>query len=144
MFIWLMRSMYNTDFPNFAVHEPIIVRVAERSKAPDSRIQIFHQVQWSILVHECGHGFESHPWQSQTVSLIGINSLMYCFKEMSTEPDLNQWPKDLRIWLTTTVLRSTNWAIGGWIVQQLFYSRIGATIPLWQTDPFLTLKLNCM
>jgi len=42
------------------VHMCIFVRVAERSKAPDSRLDVFHNDQWSILVHVCGHGFESH------------------------------------------------------------------------------------
>ena len=32
-------------------------------------------------------------------------------KTFSVEPDLNQWPKDAHD--TTTVLRSTNWAIDG-------------------------------
>ena len=31
--------------------------MAERSKAPDSRAGLF--LNWSILVHECGRGFES-------------------------------------------------------------------------------------
>ena len=31
----------------------------------------------------------------------------------SLEPDLNQWPKDISIYITATVLRSTNWAIEG-------------------------------
>jgi len=34
------------------------VRMAERSKAPDSRVGLFRNR--SILVHVCGRGFESH------------------------------------------------------------------------------------
>ena len=34
------------------------VRMAERSKAPDSRVRLFRNR--SILVHVCGRGFESH------------------------------------------------------------------------------------
>ena len=34
------------------------VRMAERSKAPDSRVGLFRYR--SILVHVCGRGFESH------------------------------------------------------------------------------------
>ena len=37
------------------------VRMAERSKAPDSRVKLF--LHRSILVHECGRGFESPFWQ---------------------------------------------------------------------------------
>ena len=40
------------DFPNMHV------RMAERSKAPDSRVGLFRNR--SILVHVCGRGFESH------------------------------------------------------------------------------------
>ena len=41
---------------------PLVVRMAERSKAPDSRISFsVHCVnRMSVLVHECGRGFESH------------------------------------------------------------------------------------
>ena len=37
------------------------VRMAERSKAPDSSLKGFPLR--SLLVHECGRGFESHFWQ---------------------------------------------------------------------------------
>ena len=41
-----------------------IVRMAEWSKAPDSRFITFwlHRSDTSVLVHECGRGFESHFW----------------------------------------------------------------------------------
>ena len=41
-----------------------VVRMAERSKAPDSRIYLLcaHCNGVSVLVHECGRGFESHFW----------------------------------------------------------------------------------
>lgn len=39
--------------------------MAERSKAPDSRATTLRSNHWSasVLVHECGRGFESHFWQ---------------------------------------------------------------------------------
>ena len=40
----------------------LYVRMAERSKAPDSRAISFRKR--SILVHVCGRGFESHFWQN--------------------------------------------------------------------------------
>ena len=36
------------------------VRVAEWSKAPDSRSYLAHYVSSRLLVHVCGRGFESH------------------------------------------------------------------------------------
>ena len=42
------------------------VRLAERSKAPDSSLKGFPLR--SILVHECGRGFESHIWQRFSIS----------------------------------------------------------------------------
>ena len=40
--------------------------MAERSKAPDSSLKGFPLR--SILVHECGRGFESHFWQRFSIS----------------------------------------------------------------------------
>ena len=42
-------------------------------------------------------------------------------RKVSTEPDLNQRPKDSCLqWVTSTVLRSTNWAIGGcWLMAEV-------------------------
>ena len=39
-----------------------VVRMAERSKAPDSRENLLCKICGgvSVLVHECGRGFESH------------------------------------------------------------------------------------
>jgi hypothetical protein len=36
------------------------VRMAERSKAPDSRLPCLVSGLMSVLVHFCGRGFESH------------------------------------------------------------------------------------
>ncbi len=47
-------------FGHFLQH----VRMAERSKAPDSRYKIFSYIgDTGVLVHVCGRGFKSHFWQ---------------------------------------------------------------------------------
>ena len=57
------------------------VRLAERSKAPDSSLKGFPLR--SILVHECGRGFESHIWQrfsnSTKVILSNLNWRKFCW-----------------------------------------------------------------
>ena len=54
------------------------------------------------------HGNFKETFQEQTVDIENLEKQ----KKISLEPDLNQWPKDICI-LSSTVLRSTNWAIEG-------------------------------
>ena len=48
----------------------------------------------------------------------------------SLEPDSNQWPKDICPYFSTTVLRSTNWAIEGYMSQTI---RIALSIDWYRT-----------
>ena len=50
------------------------------------------------------------------------NVVFFQLEKNSTEPDLNQRPRDIWCFIQSTVSRSTNWAIGGLVLH----------IPLWQ------------
>ena len=77
------------DFYSNVLHmHRTYVRLAERSKAPDSRLTVF-PVNRSILVHVCGRGFESHIGHMFCVKK-GFATIDAARKINSTEPDLNQ------------------------------------------------------
>ena len=66
LLVWLARSFKWTRscFEVLIYHAVSVVRMAERSKAPDSRFNSFYRFLQteSVLVHVCGRGFESHFW----------------------------------------------------------------------------------
>ena len=56
---------------------------------------------------------EKKSTSCSTVTLQLLFKMTRMYKK-STEPDLNQRPRDIWFWTWSTVSRSTNWAIGGW------------------------------
>ena len=53
---------YDEDYRLSLIYNPATVRMAERSKAPDSSVNLVgnDKSTVSVLVHVCGRGFESH------------------------------------------------------------------------------------
>ena len=89
------------------------VRMAERSKAPDSRV--------TVSSHDCREHSGPRMWAWVRIPLLTRFSvewytviLSFIFQRKPCPPS-RIWTSDLRIPAinTSTVLRSTNWAIGG-------------------------------
>ena len=78
---YLCESIYWTSWSYsvffIIIRWPADVRMAERSKAPDSR-PVFY-LWMGFLVHECGRGFESHFWQSSILLSLRTNNYVCCW-----------------------------------------------------------------
>ena len=79
LLVWLARSFKWTRscFDVLIYYAVSVVRMAERSKAPDSRFNSFCRFlqSESVLVHVCGRGFESHFWHRLFFLLFYCTSL---------------------------------------------------------------------
>ena len=109
------------------------------------------QKSWNLNAHEISHprGRKNctfvKPWTKDGTCFLNKREIREK-KNKSLEPDSNQWPKDICNCFASTVLRSTNWAIEGSVLQlwEKYSVNLSILLSLVIYNPNYTMKKSCV